>query len=121
MPLPELPAPRGRLVLLGGSKSVGQGLLADDDPACTGSKYAATEHPAYAWPSVLAHELRLEYSGVGFGSFHCSRMAAGANGVLGSAFDPDFPMMVRARARVRVRARASWVRVRARARVRVSS
>ena len=110
-------------MLLGGSKSVGHGVLADEDPACTGSKYSATEHPAYAWPSVLAHELRLEYAGVGFGSFHCSRMAAGANDVLGSAFDPDFPMMVRVRVRVRVRARArvSWVRVRVRVRVRVSS
>ena len=93
LPLPDLPAPRGRMVILGGSKSLGQGLLADADPECSGAKYSAVEHPAYAWPSVLAHELRLEYSGVGFGSFHCSRMAAGGNGVIGSSFDPDFPMM----------------------------
>jgi hypothetical protein len=48
------------MVILGGSKSLGQGLLADADPACSGTKYSATEHPAYAWPSVLAHELRLK-------------------------------------------------------------
>jgi len=93
LPLPDLPAPRGRMVILGGSKSLGQGLLADADPECSGAKYSAVEHPAYAWPSVLAHELRLEYSGVGFGSLHCSDMAAGRNGVIGSSFDPDFPMM----------------------------
>lgn len=69
LPLPELPAPRGRLVIVGGSKSLGQGLLAEMDPDCTGEKYSAAEHPAYAWPSVLAHQLRLEYSGVGFGRY----------------------------------------------------
>eukprot|EP00964_Phaeocystis_antarctica_P040487 scaffold23137_cov66-Phaeocystis_antarctica.AAC.1 len=91
--LPDLPAPRGRMVILGGSKSLGHGILADADSECSGNKYSAVVHPAYAWPSVLAHELRLEYSGVGFGGFHCSVMAGGRHGVIGSSFDPDFPMM----------------------------
>ena len=30
--------------------------------------------PPCGWPSVFAHELRLEYSGVGLGKFHCGEM-----------------------------------------------
>ena len=67
LPLPHLPAPRGRLVLLGGSRALGQGTLAEMDDECSAPKYAAAEHPHYGWPAVLAHMLRLEYSGVGFG------------------------------------------------------
>ena len=90
LPLPDLPAPRGRLVVLGGSRALGQGVLADEDGHCSLDKYDATSHPAYGWPSVLAHKLRLEYSGVGLGKFHCREMLESET--IGH-FDPDFPMV----------------------------